>query len=210
MSPTVVQTALVQFSCVSIHFGGCSYYQNLSTQSIATRIATYALHECIPGLCNDLCAISRLCIVIAKSWDCLHNLEIAVQYKDSKNALCNSRFGRIPRLRRTYTQHLTWNYIIKLLMDALTCLQQLCTVYWLGRAWASPTVVSIMVISCKRAVGTCTQDITHITLFKSHDRLLRFSLLHCFQMSNETTWAEGFPLLSFAWNSTLPLFSNSP
>ena len=65
VSCTVVQTAVIQFSHVTIHFTGCSYYWNLPTQPIAMHIVTCALHERIPGLCDDL----------VQSWDCARSLQ---------------------------------------------------------------------------------------------------------------------------------------
>ena len=68
------------------------YYRNLSTQSIA--VVEYTR-------CNT-CTRPR--IALAQSQDCIaqfrdrmRNLEIAAHYKDSENALRNSKIAQIPR-----------------------------------------------------------------------------------------------------------------
>ena len=50
-----------------------------------------------------VCAISRLHKHIAQSQDCLHNLEIGTQFRDSENALRNLEIAQIPKLRGTDT-----------------------------------------------------------------------------------------------------------
>ena len=50
-----------------------------------------------------VCAISRLRKRIVQSQDCLHNLEISTQFRDSENALRNLEIAQIPKLRRTNT-----------------------------------------------------------------------------------------------------------
>ena len=55
------------------------------------------------------CAISGL---FAQSQDCLCNLEIGTQFRDSENALRNLEIAQFPKLRGTYTCTYTYTNII--------------------------------------------------------------------------------------------------
>ena len=72
--------------------------------------------DCAIYLCNleivqTYCAISRK--RIAQSQDCLHNLEIGTQFRDSENALRNLEIAQIPKLRGTCTCVYTYMYIYR-------------------------------------------------------------------------------------------------
>ena len=53
-------------------------------------------------IAHYVCAISRLRKCIAQSQDCLRNLEIGTQFRDSENALRNLEIAQIPKLRGTF------------------------------------------------------------------------------------------------------------
>ena len=57
-----------------------------------------------------VCAISRLCQRIVQSQDCLRNLEIGTQFRDSENALRNLEIAQIPKLRGTYIYFFIYMY----------------------------------------------------------------------------------------------------
>ena len=85
---------------------------NLEIVAAQSRDCTAILHNLEIAQRNDKIAQSRrLCKRIAQCQDCLHNLEIGTQFRDSENVLRNLGIAQIPTMRRTYIHVLLHSWI---------------------------------------------------------------------------------------------------